>query len=710
MEENNNQNPNIPEIPESNIPKNTEEALPVKEEPKEKTGSGKKLFLGFIVTIVGLFSLFYTLLLVALLNGDISNPLFETIGFDAAGLKSGLLLITNSIFGFISLVFLISSLVKFFQWLIAPKDAYDKKQKLKSTGVYSAILLVSIGIWVTLFWVISNANVKTTPGENETLIITEPVNTIGLTSPRTVKFDIGENLFKQISPELIRQIDWDFDGDGVFDASGPNVTYEFLDKGENNGRYNVQVSVTYFAPDTKQEKKYTDGKDVIIANEAVIADISANPLSGQAPLAVNLSARNSRDPDGAIVLYEWDLDGDNSYEIRGKEKADVSTVFNTIGEHIVRLRVTGRNNDFATSEVEIAVNAPDEKIRAQITSKDSSFKGLAPLEITLDGAQSFTKEGRIVKYEWQVEGEERSVLSRKIQRTFDREGEYKITLTVENEDGEKDQSTETISVFEKSEVIITTNPKANEENNIIEGVAPFEVVFDSSNSAVPRSIEWQWDFNNDDIVDEFAKKTTHTFGTPGLYETELTIIDSDNKSHTKIQKIRVLAPGLLARIKADPSSGESPVVVHFDGSGSSSSEGEIINYIWKFPNLDPIYSSAKISKEFTQVGTFPISLTIVTDSGETHTTEKLISVRAQIPEARFNFSPRGGDAPLEVSFNPNASTGNIVQYYWSFGDGSTSNNIRPTHTYQQSGTYSVKLRITDVQGLVSDTEETIVID
>ena len=55
-----------------------------------------------------------------------------------------------------------------------------------------------------------------------------------------------------------------------------------------------------------------------------------------------------------------------------------------------------------------------------------------------------------------------------------------------------------------------------------------------------------------------------------------------------------------------------------------------------------------------------------------------------------------GNAPLEVQFNPNITGGTApYAYAWSFGDGGTSNEEYPIHTYMQSGTYSVTLTVTD---------------
>jgi PKD repeat protein len=72
-----------------------------------------------------------------------------------------------------------------------------------------------------------------------------------------------------------------------------------------------------------------------------------------------------------------------------------------------------------------------------------------------------------------------------------------------------------------------------------------------------------------------------------------------------------------------------------------------------------------------------------------------------VPEgADFDASPTRGPAPLFVDFT-DQSTGDIISWEWDFGDGSSSNQQNPSHTYTDPGTYTVSLTITDTEG--SDT-------
>jgi len=71
------------------------------------------------------------------------------------------------------------------------------------------------------------------------------------------------------------------------------------------------------------------------------------------------------------------------------------------------------------------------------------------------------------------------------------------------------------------------------------------------------------------------------------------------------------------------------------------------------------------------------------------------------PIADFTTDPITGFAPLTVNL-VDKSTGQIDSWLWDFGDGSTSTDQHPFHTYLNSGTYTVSLTVTGLGG--SDTE------
>jgi microbial collagenase len=53
------------------------------------------------------------------------------------------------------------------------------------------------------------------------------------------------------------------------------------------------------------------------------------------------------------------------------------------------------------------------------------------------------------------------------------------------------------------------------------------------------------------------------------------------------------------------------------------------------------------------------------------------------------------DIPVnqEIDFLSTDSTGQIVRYYWEFGDGTSSSEANPSHAFKKAGTYVVKLTL-----------------
>src|SRR5262245_30069524 len=72
------------------------------------------------------------------------------------------------------------------------------------------------------------------------------------------------------------------------------------------------------------------------------------------------------------------------------------------------------------------------------------------------------------------------------------------------------------------------------------------------------------------------------------------------------------------------------------------------------------------------------------------------------PRANFKADPRKGAVPLAVRFidTSSSSGAELVEFLWDFGDGTTSRERHPTHTYSTPGKFSVTLSVTDDRGAV----------
>ncbi len=158
-----------------------------------------------------------------------------------------------------------------------------------------------------------------------------------------------------------------------------------------------------------------------------------------------------------------------------------------------------------------------------------------------------------------------------------------------------------------------------------------------------------------------------------------------------------------ASFVANPSSGTSPLVVSFNGSASSDSDGNIASYSWSFGDGT---NGAGVSPQHTynSPGTFTASLTVTDNNGATGTASTTITVTEpnnNAPVASIQASPLSGVAPVTVSFNGTGSTdsdGSIQTYAWNFGDGATATGSSIQHLYSSAGTYTARLTVTDDDG------------
>lgn len=91
-------------------------------------------------------------------------------------------------------------------------------------------------------------------------------------------------------------------------------------------------------------------------NQNPVAILTANPSSGDAPLYSSLNASGSYDPDGSIVKYEWDRDGNGSFEYVGSSV--ISYTYSSVGVYNIRVRVTDNQGNQMMAYQTIVVTKP----------------------------------------------------------------------------------------------------------------------------------------------------------------------------------------------------------------------------------------------------------------------------------------------------------------------------------------------------------------
>ncbi|MFN7151219.1 MAG: PKD domain-containing protein, partial [Microthrixaceae bacterium] len=144
----------------------------------------------------------------------------------------------------------------------------------------------------------------------------------------------------------------------------------------------------------------------------------------------------------------------------------------------------------------------------------------------------------------------------------------------------------------------------------------------------------------------------------------------------------------------------------FDASASADSDGSIVSYTWNFGDNTSPGVGVTANHVYAASGTFPVTLTVTDNRGAT------TSVTQDVTVTTPNTAPVAGFAPscagLDCTFDSSSSVdpdGTIVSYAWTFGDGATSTDASPQHSYDQAGTYDVSLTVFDDRG-ASNTKTT----
>ncbi len=136
-------------------------------------------------------------------------------------------------------------------------------------------------------------------------------------------------------------------------------------------------------------------------------------------------------------------------------------------------------------------------------------------------------------------------------------------------------------------------------------------------------------------------------------------------------------------------------------SSSSAGDGNISSYHWDFGDGSVQQSfGSSVSHTYNVKQTVTVSLTAVNSYGcaSTLSKENIIKVH---PSLKAGFSADKTihcDAPGVVNFSNSSSGPGILSYEWSFGNGTTSTQQSPSHTYTKKGTYPVRLTVKSSEG------------
>lgn len=255
---------------------------------------------------------------------------------------------------------------------------------------------------------------------------------------------------------------------------------------------------------------------------------------------------------------------------------------------------------------------------------------------------------------------------------YNNAGDFDVTLVATNSAG---SNSITIAKYMK----VKSVPAANFSYSINGYTVNF------TNNTTGTGNTYLWNFGDGNTSNEVSP--SHIYALPGDFTVSLTVTNSCG-SNTSTKVITVLALPKAA-FSSDVTVGCSALTVHFNDLSTNNPT----SWKWTFPGGSP--SSSTIKNPiivYNNPGQYDVSLIASNGVGsDTIVKSNYINV-ITIPTASFTSSINGN----VVTFNNTSTYGNT--YLWNFGDGNTSTQINPVHTYSQENTYTVSLTVTNACG------------
>lgn len=407
---------------------------------------------------------------------------------------------------------------------------------------------------------------------------------------------------------------------------------------------------------------------ILIGLPGVQAQLTANfstvSQAGCAPLLVNFTDKSTGNPDA----WEWDLgNGTISYF-----QHPAVTYFNP-GTYTIRLTVKkGTASASITKTQYITVYAAP-----VIDFTHSTSAGCFPLTIKFTN-QSTAGSGTINSWLWDFGDGITSTLGHP-DHIYNNAGDFNISLKAVNSYGC------TASVTRLKAINIQTGVQAAFTVGMASSCqAPATIPFTNASTGT-GTLSYSWDFG--DGSGAIDTDPFHTYTNAGHYVVRLTTTNNTGCTNTYTQNVEVgantggfNAPAISCinePIAIFSTAATNPVNISWDLGDGSTATGDQPTHAY----------TATGSYSVTQVTRFNNCI---------DTRSKIIQIIPR-PAVDLNAAVTAScKAPFTTTFN--ALAPGAVSYEWDFGDGATSTQSQPAHTYTSTGSFTVTLAITNSAG------------
>jgi PKD repeat protein len=364
--------------------------------------------------------------------------------------------------------------------------------------------------------------------------------------------------------------------------------------------------------------------------EPPTASFTAAPNPAQTGEAINFDASGSTDPDGTIAKYEWDLDGNGSFETDTGTEPVALKSYATAGSYDVRLRVTDSSGNKSTTLRTITVTnrAPVSNFTATPGSVNKNQT------VSFDGSASTDPDGTIAKYEWDLDGngtfETNTGTTPTVSHAYSAAGTFETKLRVTDDKGATSVSTKNVTVtLVPPTASFTATPNPAETGT--------SVAFDASGSTDPDGTiaKYEWDLDGNGTFETntgTTPTTSRSYSASGTVEAKLRVTDDDGQTATTGRTVTIQNRPPIPSFTVTPSPANTRQTVTLNGSGSTDPDGTIAKYEWDLDGNGTFETNtgttATTSKSFTATGTVNLGLRTTDNNGATAATTRSLTVNS----------------------------------------------------------------------------------
>jgi PKD repeat protein len=574
--------------------------------------------------------------------------------------------------------------------------ADTKRKRRKKLIVFGAIGTACAILLPLLLQFLLTGHTIFTPPEEPTAKI--DIDTTTVNTNDVITFDASKSTDPQND---IRSYFWDF-GDGT-QAEGETVYHTYSD----NGVYTVTLTVEDAAGHTA-----TAAIEITVNNVAPIVDFYVGDSEVKTIDDVEFFA-DCEDTDGYIIRYEWDLDGDGSYEVDSETYKDQIYSYSDDGIYNVKLKVTDDDYDFTVATVQVTVlNRPP-----TINLSMDILEAYTLTNLTFEVSASDI-DGTIHNYYWDFNGDGEHELVTKEPvaiYTYQDDGVYEVMVTAEDDDNAVSTDSATIRINNRHpEVEVNANKSAVYTNDEIK----FNVTATDLDGEI---LLFEWDFEDDGIIDwssETTGTTVYSYSDDGNYRALLQVKDDDNAITLAYVSVIVMNRAPVATAHASPLEVTTLTDITFEAFAMDP-DGTIVKYEWDFDG-DGYYEwesteTGTTTHAYEDNGIYVAALRVTDDDGATSVDTVELVVNNRPPTCTIQLDSYESYTGFAFHFDAVVEDldGHIIYCEWDFdGDGIFDygwSTPETTHVYEIADTYEVTLRVRDNDDATATDSTTITI-